>query len=558
MSGPRFDEIEGEEETAPSFDAIEGAEETPAPPQIAPNGPVLRAPAQSTWNTLRSVAEASGTVPRGIIPDEGTARGAMASALQGPTFNWADEVAGLLAVNKSDSERLRSGGNMAPHEQAAIYARAKAYVAGGMPFSDALQRAAGDVRSIGGTTYREGRDAFRNVEGAFRKENPAAAFALTAGSGAALAPTPRGMDAPDFITRYASALLPGAVAGAGAADESEDMAQAAAVGAPMSAGGQALGEAFGDVVGGTIGAVGRGAQSRVNAAEERAREMAAEKVAAEVRSAKSALGSRTQEANRFVENLLRLESTGAMTGEQASQLAALRQNGVLPALEHKLAESMLEEVPGAAGRIDIARAAYEGLAENAPAATEEAAADILSGSEAKRQVMERVKRYLPTAIGAIAGADKKGALGGALAGYALGGTPGSALIGGLSMSALRPAMRAVGRMAQHPAVQRGMFSPVAGAAGPTSELVSELFESAGPAVSNAMRNAVEARTRGDTSTSDTVQLLMSSNPEALGPYAQQLQQAAADGNLPLVHYTLQQTDPNYRRMLDSLRPGGTQ
>jgi hypothetical protein len=71
-------------------------------------------------------------------------------------------------------------------------------------------------------------------------------------------------------------------------------------------------------------------------------------------------------------------------------------------------------------------------------------------------------------------------------------------------------------------------------------------------------NQDRARTRGDTSTSDTVQSLVSSNPEALGPYAQQLQQAAADGNLPLVHYTLQQTDPNYRRMLDSLRPGGTQ
>jgi hypothetical protein len=80
----------------------------------------------------------------------------------------------------------------------------------------------------------------------------------------------------------------------------------------------------------------------------------------------------------------------------------------------------------------------------------------------------------------------------------------------------------------------------------------------GAAASYAQRNAVEAPRRGDTSTSDMVNELATGNTEALGPYAQQLQQAAADGNLPIVHYSLQQKDPKYRALLEQMRNGGTQ
>jgi hypothetical protein len=251
MSGPRFDEIEGEEETAPSFDAIEGEEETPATPShVAPNGPVLRAPAQSAWNTLRSVAEASGTVPRGIIPDEGTARGAVASALQGPTYNWADEVAGLVRASQTAP--------WDPAVRARVDERASAYVAGGMDPDAARQRAFKDIYEPGGVLYREGREAFRNVESAFRKENPAAAFALTAGSGAALGGpvqvTGKG------LARYLPALVEGGIAGAGSTEEAGDIGEAAAVGAPLGVAGQAFGEVAGDVIG---EGVRRAGQSRL-------------------------------------------------------------------------------------------------------------------------------------------------------------------------------------------------------------------------------------------------------------------------------------------------------
>lgn len=522
MSGPRFDEIEGEEATAPSFDAIEGEEESPstaaptAPVPIAPDGPVLRAPERSAWNKVRDVIEK--VLPSGIIPDEGTARGAVASTLQGPTMNWADETAGLL--NKRDAllRYMVDGGQKPNPEQ----------------------------------QYREGRDAFRNAEGAFRKENPAIAFALTTASGA-LAPTPRGSASPDFITRYASALIPGAIAGGGAAEEARDIPEAASIAAPLNAGGVALGEAAGDAIGYGLGKVGQWAGSKVDAAESKAQQMAADKVAAELASAKGKLGATTQEANRAVENLMRLQQVGGMSQEQQAQLAQLRDSGVLSALHQKLADSMLEQVPGAAGRIDIARAAYEGLAERAPAATQDAAEEILSGGEAKHQIMDRVRRYLPTVAGSLYGAGA-----GAGVTMAMGGGPGEALVGGLAGAGIRPAVRAVQRMAAHPAVQRMTFAPIergaAGAANVLQESFPELISSA----TRAQRNEAEAPVRRDTSTSDVVSGLVSSNPEALGPYAQQLQQAEADGTLPLVHYTLQQTDPNYRRMLDAVRSGGTQ
>lgn len=521
-----------------------------APPQpIAPNGPVLRAPERSIWNTIRNMAETSGTVPVGLIPDEGTVRGAVASIAQGPALNWADEEAGLLAQNAGLSRQMRDG--LSAETEAAIFDRAEAYAAGGMPFSDAVQRAADDVMGFGGVDYKKGRDAFRDVEGAFRKENPAAAFALQTGSGM-LAPTPRGADSGSFLSRYMSAMVPGAVSGAGAAAEAEDMAEAAAVGAPLSAAGQAVGEVAGDVAGAVLGRVGQWAGARVAGAQEKAQSMAADKIAAEVASAKGRLGAVTQEANRALENLLRLESTGGLSGEQAATLATLRQNGTLPALQSKLADAMLEQVPGAAGRVDIARSAFEGLSERAPQASAEAAEDILSGAEAKRQVGERLKRYLPTVLGSMYGAGA-----GAGASVAMGGGPGEAVIGALAGAGIRPALRAGQRMMAHPAVQSRVFSPVANASGAASSLMSDALPRLGPAATYAWRNGQEAPMRGDTTSSDLVQGVLAESPEALGPYAQQLQQAAADGNLPIVHYALQQKDPQYRRMLDQFR-GGTQ
>lgn len=52
---------------------------------------------------------------------------------------------------------------------------------------------------------------------------------------------------------------------------------------------------------------------------------------------------------------------------------------------------------------------------------------------------------------------------------------------------------------------------------------------------------------------DLAEMLALQNPEALGPYAERLQRASAEGNLALVHWGLQQTDPQYRQLLAEAR-----
>lgn len=113
-----------------------------------------------------------------------------------------------------------------------------------------------------------------------------------------------------------------------------------------------------------------------------------------------------------------------------------------------------------------------------------------------------------------------------------------------------PKAALLGQTALQQSIQRN--APTA--AGALGDALSRL----GPAAAYAQRNVAEAPERRDTTTADVLGDLVTSNPEALGPYAAQIEQAAAAGTLPLVHYTLQQKDPQYRRMIDSIRSGGTQ
>lgn len=72
------------------------------------------------------------------------------------------------------------------------------------------------------------------------------------------------------------------------------------------------------------------------------------------------------------------------------------------------------------------------------------------------------------------------------------------------------------------------------------------------------RTSPEPKSRAELSSGELVEALASAEPATLGPYAGRLQQASADGNLPLVHYMLQQKDPQYRAMLEAARAGGTE
>lgn len=642
MSGPRFDEIEGEEEVAPSFDAIDGEDvqeaTAPAPAAvIAPDGPVLRAPERTAWNTLRDVAEASGTVPRGLIPDEGTARGAVASILQGRAANWADEMAGLLGERDALLRYMTEGGQKPNPEQ----------------------------------TYLESRDAFRNVEGAFQKENPAAAFALTTLSGAT-APTPGGSSL-SFGTRAAGAGLMGGVAGAGAAAEAEDMAEAAAAGVPLGVGGQAFGEVFGDVVGEGVRRLGQSSLATGVVKPSKAAEYLRSKHVGGLTIGQMAPDSalaQIEEASTSASGIGPAIKGQRDVAQQQWQQAVVREAlppGQTEAIGDDLGEQMASVFGGFGPAYDVAK----GLPvspQSVQAALQAVDDPTIYASDATRQQVARYIQDQMTALslrpdGAVDSGDvialrsfirqrlrnlpedarqdrelfqsAADALTGALDNelppdvgtalraadmqYAKAKTVADAVgrsrdqVGGfttkqLSMSVeqntpesvyqqggggeLRRLARA-GEQALAPKIPMtgarllatkptpyvtAPFAYIMNLPGPKSALMGQtalqqsLQRNApaagqflgdevarlGPAAAYAQRNVAERQERGDTTSSSLVEGVVSSNPEALGAYAQQLQQAAADGNLPIVHYALQQKDPNYRRMLDGLREGGTQ
>jgi hypothetical protein len=76
---------------------------------------------------------------------------------------------------------------------------------------------------------------------------------------------------------------------------------------------------------------------------------------------------------------------------------------------------------------------------------------------------------------------------------------------------------------------------------------------AGQATADWLAELARREPRTDTSQGDFIEGLARTNPEALGPYAAQLQRASAEGNLALAHWHLQQTDPQYRATIEALR-----
>lgn len=604
---------------------------TPPPAQQgAPNSPVLRAPERSTWNTLRDVAEATGTVPRGIIPDEGTARGAVASILQGPALNWADEVAGLL--RGSDARYLYD-----PKERDAVNAqideRTRSYVAGGMDPEAAKGRATGDVLGLGGTRYREGRDAFRNVEGAFRKENPAAAVALTMGSGAALGGPFQGTGS--GVARYLPALVEGGIAGAGSTEEANDMGEAAAVGAPLGVAGQAFGEVAGELIGRGIQ---RGTQALKDSSAEFARRRALAASGYIQKDLKPIM--RRNPADALAKGAALLEEGVIPAGGTVSDVA----DALEPAVEKygQQIGSILTQADATGAKFDIepflqqvdtdilapirgdpvvAREVAEidklvdgyrtlaqskgGLTfteanamktrlqnmginwgnffnENSPSQNAQQYKVHLQNlflnsiddqiGQATSPEIETAFKQAKSQYGTMVDALEKARMGRArmegnkqfsVTDYmaALGGVTGSMATGDVSPAAAGMGLALANKLAR----ERGASTLAVGArnfsqALPSSVSAGAFGDATGTMSSSATRtfmNQDRARERGDTTSSDLIQGVIANNPEALGPYAAQLKQAAADGNLPLVHYALQQKDPEYRRILDQFR-GGTQ
>lgn len=125
------------------------------------------------------------------------------------------------------------------------------------------------------------------------------------------------------------------------------------------------------------------------------------------------------------------------------------------------------------------------------------------------------------------------------AGAMVGGAPGAAVAGAASklLRGRGDSVAAVGadRLAKSGVLGRLPGPDALGAAG----------GSAGAAAGRAVQTAM--------STTDWLNMATEQNPEAMGEYGPTLQQAKADGRLAMVHYVLEQKDPNYRAMLEEAR-----
>ena len=179
--------------------------------------------------------------------------------------------------------------------------------------------------------------------------------------------------------------------------------------------------------------------------------------AAETASARSAAGNAAQNAYRQLEHLRELGALRTLTPEEAQVAAQLEQE-----LAGKAAEKLL---PAAAAKEATAKAYQEALSTEGQRAAD-LAASKLSGSEAMNQLMVRLKRYGPAAVG--------GAIGHFL-------IPGLGTAGGAATGlVLRPAIRSAMNLAKNPAVQRGLLMPIADAGLLTNPAIPQALGLLGP------------------------------------------------------------------------------
>lgn len=175
---------------------------------------------------------------------------------------------------------------------------------------------------------------------------------------------------------------------------------------------------------------------KIAAIEQKVKDKAAQVAESETNSARSAAGNAAQNAYRQLEHLRELGANRALTSDEALTVQAL---------ERELAEKALEKLmPAAAAKQSTSEAYKEAMKTEAERAAEYAAAK-LSSNEVKQQVMARLKRYGPAALG--------GAVGNLIF-PGLGGTVGGAATG----LVLRPALRSMVNLSKNPAVQHGLLS----------------------------------------------------------------------------------------------------
>ena len=196
--------------------------------------------------------------------------------------------------------------------------------------------------------------------------------------------------------------------------------------------------------GGAVAAkgIGRGMQAakgKMTSLATKVEAKAAADAAAETASARSYAGNAAQNAYKQMQVLASKAEQGALSPDEAAVWEALQ--------EEYLRKAQEKLIPAAAAKEVSAKAFKDAIDSEAERASK-LATERLSGKEAKNQVMARVKRYGPAAVG------------GALGGLAFG--PGGVAAGIPAALYLRPALHATMRMAKNPAVQYQMLRPIAG------------------------------------------------------------------------------------------------
>jgi hypothetical protein len=559
-----------------------------------------------------------------------TARGAVASLLQGPTFQWADELAGMHAKQNASVENI---------------------------FKPDAERVDPEL------AYTDARDSFRAAEGAFRDANPKTSLGLTVLGG--LAAMNPGALAPAFSTRAVGAGVTGAIAGAGAAEEAEDMGFGALIGAPLGVAAQALGEGGGALFSRFLGAVGRGVSRLGNAIVEPS--------PAAATLARKGVTNLTVGQMAPTSKLAQLEEAGtsiagigpAIKGQRDAALGSLQQatlKEVLPpgvaavppggsigeqlggirrafdaayapakghnvdptllrksldaidnpaiyaddALRTKLAKWLTNQMtavrlrgPGGGAISDDVIALRSNLRDMSARTQNEEERALLRAAEdeitsaldaglppqvalALKTVDQQFAKYRTVADAVWSSMDQpSGFTTGQFSSAVRANTPrrlyeeggGGALreMSDAAAETIAPKIPLTGMrlLAAGPVPYvTGPFSYAANLPGPKRALLGQtgvqqslrsgswtrpLIDAAKVASPETTGAATRAAMGQQPSTGDLVQQVAANNPEALGSYAETLQRAAAEGNLSLVHWSLQQKDPQYRAMLEALR-----
>ena len=238
---------------------------------------------------------------------------------------------------------------------------------------------------------------------------------------------------PGANTAVGSAAIGGLLSGLQPTVEGESRAVNTALGAGSGLGGFGLGKLANKAVSSAAGRIGL-IESKVAA-------KAAADAASETASARSAAGNAAQNAYRQLEHLRELKAMGLLTPEQKL---------VAEALGKELSEKAAEKLLPAAAQKELTAKSFKELTENETERAVRLAIERLSNKEVKSQMMARLKRYGPAAVGGMIGNMIFPGLGGMVGGAAAGLT-------------LRPAVRSMFNLAKNPAVQHRLLSPVANA-----------------------------------------------------------------------------------------------